>query len=52
MQADVSTNVSSHKRASLSSESANISLSERSATVSFGDDCSTKALAGSILGYK
>lgn len=36
------------KRASLSSESANFSIDAKSATVSFGDDASTKALAGSI----
>ncbi|XP_071113813.1 E3 ubiquitin-protein ligase RNF19B-like isoform X1 [Haliotis cracherodii] len=52
VQADVSTNhMSQCKRASFSSESANISLSEKSATVSFYDDASTKALAGSIAGY-
>ena len=46
----------SNKRASLSSESANFnldaksaySLDAKSATVSFSDDASTKALAGSI----
>jgi hypothetical protein len=32
------------KRASFSSESANFSIGEKSATVSFGDDASTKAL--------
>ncbi|XP_050390987.1 E3 ubiquitin-protein ligase RNF19A [Patella vulgata] len=52
VQADVSSNMSSHKRASFSSESANISLSEKSATVSFSDDVSTRALAGSISAYR
>ncbi len=55
VQADVTTN-HSNKRASLSSESANFSLDAKSAysldaksaTVSFSDDASTKALAGSI----
>ena len=36
------------KRSSISSESANFSIDAKSATVSFGDNVSTKALAGSI----
>lgn len=52
VQADVASNVMMVKRASFSSESANLSIGEKSATVSFGDDASTKALAGSIIGYK
>ena len=56
VQADVAVSQLSHantstanKRASVSSESANVSLDAKSATVSFGDDtASTKALAGSI----
>ena len=52
VQADVASNVTMVKRASFSSESANFSIGEKSATVSFGDDASTKALAGSIAGYK
>ena len=55
VQADVNTG-HTNKRASLSSESANFSLDAKSAysldaksaTVSFSDDASTKALAGSI----
>ena len=47
IQADVSTHPT-HKRNSISSESANFSLDAKSATVSFGDDASTKALAGSL----
>jgi hypothetical protein len=46
VQADVASNA--NKRSSLSSESANFSLDAKSGTVSFGDDASTKALAGSI----
>ena len=52
VQADVASNHNSSKRASFSSESANFSIGEKSATVSFGDDASTKALAGSIAGYR
>ena len=40
--------MTSHKRASLSSESANFSLDAKSYTISLGDNASTKALAGSI----
>jgi len=36
------------KRASLSSESANFSIDAKSVTVSFGDNVSVVALAGSI----
>jgi len=36
------------KRASLSSESANFSIDAKSVTVSFGDNVSVIALAGSI----
>ena len=50
---DVHSEAASHnlahlKRASLSSESANLSLDAKSAVVSLGDNASTKALAGSI----
>ncbi|XP_033727041.1 E3 ubiquitin-protein ligase RNF19A-like isoform X1 [Pecten maximus] len=40
------------KRNSFSSESANLSIGEKSTTISFSDDASTKALAGSIAGYR
>lgn len=36
------------KRDSLSSESANLSIDTKSCTISFGDNVSTKALAGSL----
>lgn len=53
---EVQADVSSNKRFSLSSHSetasATVSLSERSANMSLADDASTKALAGSILGYR
>ncbi|XP_041361421.1 E3 ubiquitin-protein ligase RNF19A-like isoform X3 [Gigantopelta aegis] len=52
VQADVSTSASLHVRDSCSNESANISLSERSTAVSYGDNCSTRVLAGSILSVK
>ncbi|XP_041362066.1 E3 ubiquitin-protein ligase RNF19A-like [Gigantopelta aegis] len=52
VQADVSTSASLHVRDSCSNESANISLSDHSTTVSYGDNCSTRALAGSILSVK
>lgn len=52
VQADVSANPPLRKRASLSSESANFSIGDKSATVSYGDDASTKTLAGSIVGYR
>ena len=40
------------KRNSFSSGSANFSIGEKSGTVSMGDNASTKALAGSIAGYR
>lgn len=53
---EVQADVSSNKRFSLSSHSetasATVSLSERSANMSLADDASTKALAGSLLGYR
>ncbi|XP_035210248.1 E3 ubiquitin-protein ligase RNF19A-like isoform X1 [Stegodyphus dumicola] len=53
---EVQADVSSNKRFSLSSHSetasATVSLSERSTNMSLADDASTKALAGSILGYR
>ncbi|XP_041347187.1 uncharacterized protein LOC121367088 [Gigantopelta aegis] len=53
VQATVSTtNVSLHMRNSFSNESANTSLSERSTAVSFVDNCSTRALAGSVLSFE
>jgi hypothetical protein len=49
VQAEVTTNhVQQQKRASLSSESANFSIDAKSVTVSFGDNLSVIALAGSI----
>lgn len=50
VQADVSSNL--QKRNSFSSGSANFSIGEKSGTVSIGDNASTKALAGSIAGYR
>ncbi|XP_014776760.1 E3 ubiquitin-protein ligase RNF19B [Octopus bimaculoides] len=52
VQADVFINPTVRERTSLSSESANFSIGEKSATVSYGDDASTKTLAGSIAGYR
>lgn len=53
---EVQADVSSNKRFSLSSHSetasATVSLSERSANMSLADDASTRALAGSLLGYR
>lgn len=53
---DVQADLSSNKRFSFSSHSetasATVSLSEKSANLSFLDDASTKALAGSIVGYR
>ncbi|XP_013777466.1 E3 ubiquitin-protein ligase RNF19B-like isoform X1 [Limulus polyphemus] len=53
---EVQADISSNKRLSLSSHSetasATLSLSERSANFSLTDDASTKALAGSLLGYR
>jgi len=52
VQAEVTNNSVMHqqqqKRASLSSESANFSIDAKSVTVSFGDNVSVIALAGSI----
>jgi len=49
VQAEVTTNhIQLQKRASLSSESANFSIDAKSVTVSFGDNMSVLALAGSI----
>lgn len=50
VQAEVSTSVAplQNKRGSLSSESANLSIDTKSGTISFGDNISTKALAGSL----
>jgi len=51
VQAEVTNNSVSQqqqKRASLSSESANFSIDAKSVTVSFGDNVSVVALAGSI----
>ncbi|XP_064651769.1 E3 ubiquitin-protein ligase RNF19A-like isoform X2 [Lineus longissimus] len=50
VHADVATSACMGKRASFSSESANFSLSEKSAILPCGDDASMKALAGSIIG--
>lgn len=49
---EVQADVASNKRFSFSSETASVtvSLSERSTTLSFADDASTRALAGSITG--
>jgi len=49
VQAEVTSSTTQHqKRASLSSESANFSIDAKSVTVSFGDNVSIIALAGSI----
>ncbi|RWS08678.1 E3 ubiquitin-protein ligase RNF19B-like protein [Dinothrombium tinctorium] len=54
LKLDVQSDTCSHKRYSLSSHSetasATVSLSERSANYSIGDDASTRAMAGSIVG--
>ena len=48
VHADVAASSRLQKCASLSSDSANLSLDAKSATVSFYDDASTRALTGSL----